>query len=122
LAQYVVASCTSGDAAESFHAEIAPTRAAPLPIVPYGVVYVAAQDVTAAKAVVGGDEWVGASGANGEVAAVDEVTIRKAEIRFERVGVQVRTIVPALETEQSCVIQWAVAHMEECRSGSLIEN
>jgi hypothetical protein len=44
-------------------------------------------------------------GAKGEVATVDEVTIRGAEIRDDRDGVEVNPSVPALESEQSCMLR-----------------
>jgi hypothetical protein len=46
---------------------------------------------------------VGASGAKAEVATVDEVTIRDAEIRVVRGSVQKCLCVPALDAEPSCV-------------------
>jgi hypothetical protein len=56
--------------------QAAPTQA----IAAHGVVAVAALDVTTAKSGSGGDMWVRSSGAKAEVATVDEVTDRKAEI------------------------------------------
>jgi hypothetical protein len=56
----------------------------------HGVVDVAALDMTATKASCGGDVRVGASCAKVEVATVDEVAVREAEIRGHRDGVQVR--------------------------------
>jgi hypothetical protein len=71
-------------------------------IATYGVVDVAVLDVTFTAARGSGDMWVGASGAKAEVATVDEVTFREAEIRVDQDGVQVHPTVPAMETEQSC--------------------
>jgi hypothetical protein len=53
------------------------------------VVYVTTLDVTTAKAGFGGNVWVGYSGAKVEMATVDEVTIRDAEIGVDRDCVQV---------------------------------
>jgi hypothetical protein len=97
----------SRDAAESLPLVIVTTRAAPSPaqaIVAHGVADVAARDVTTAKAGDGGDMWAGASIAKVEVATVDEVTIKEAEIWVDRDGVEVHPSMPALENEQSCVM------------------
>jgi hypothetical protein len=63
------------------------------------VVDVTALDMTTTKASCGGDVRVGACGAKAEVAAVDEVAVREAEIRGHGDGVQVSPSVTALETE-----------------------
>jgi hypothetical protein len=55
---------------------------------------------------------MGASGAKAQVAIVDEVTIRDAEIWVVRNSIQACPVVPALETEPCCVMRWGVARME----------
>jgi hypothetical protein len=105
------------DVAESFLPVVVPTRAAPaLAIATHGVVDVAALDVTTTKTGGGADIWVVASSAKAEVATVDEVAIREAEIRIDWDGVRVSPCAPALETGQSCAMRWGVKSVEEfCR-------
>jgi hypothetical protein len=92
---------------------VAPTRAAAAEaIAAHGVVDVAALDVTTTKESCGGDVRVGASGAKAEVATVDEVAVREAEVRGHRDGVQVSPSVTAFETEQTCAMLWGVAGLE----------
>jgi hypothetical protein len=90
---------TSGDAAESF-----------LPVVMSNAGCcrsgdIASQDVTATKTSCGRDMWVDASSTKAEVATVDEVPFREAEIRVDWDSVQVSPCMPALKTEQACALQ-----------------
>jgi hypothetical protein len=71
-----------GDVAESFLPVVVPTQAAPTQaIATHGVVNVAALDVTTIKTCGGGDMWVDASSYKAEVASVDDVAVREANIR-----------------------------------------
>jgi hypothetical protein len=100
-----IAACASRDAAESFLPVIMPSKAAPAQaLATHGVVAVAALVVATAMAGGGGDMWNGASDAQAEVATVDEVTIREVDMWVDPDGVQVRSSVPGVETEQSCVM------------------
>jgi uracil-DNA glycosylase len=85
------------------------------------VVNVTALDVKATKAGSGGDMWVGASGAKVEAGTIDKVTIREAEVWVARDSVCARPSVQALETEQLCVMRWAVERMIEFSGKALIE-
>jgi hypothetical protein len=88
-----------GDAAESLLLVVVPTRAAAAEeIAAYGVVDVAALDLTTTKESVVEDVRVLACCAKEEVATVDEVAVGEAEIRGDRDDVQVSPSVPALET------------------------
>jgi hypothetical protein len=53
----------------------------------------------------GGAMWVGANGAKAEVAAVDDVAVREAQIRGDRDSVQVSPRMPALERSQQICAQ-----------------
>jgi hypothetical protein len=64
---------------------------------------------------------VGTSGSDAEVATVDEANIIDAEVWVDRHGVQESLRVPALETEQSCLLRWGVASIEELSGKALIE-
>jgi hypothetical protein len=63
----------------------------------------AALDVTTMTAGGGRDMWVGASGAEVEVAADDEVTIKEAEIRVDWDCVNACSSMLARETKQACM-------------------
>jgi hypothetical protein len=76
----------------------APTQA----IATHGAVNVAALDQTTTKAGGDGDMRVGASSAKAEVATIDEVAVRDAEIRLDWEGVQVSPRVPALDSDVQC--------------------
>jgi hypothetical protein len=52
---------------------------------------------------------VGASSSKAVVATVVEVAVGEADIRVDEDGVQVSPCLPALETEQACVMRWGVA-------------
>jgi hypothetical protein len=55
------------------------------------------------------------------VAAVDDVAVREAQIWGDRDGVQVSARMPVLQTEQSCVMRWVVASVEDFSSRAQIE-
>jgi hypothetical protein len=90
----VSGSC-SGDCNSSARAQVIAT---------HGVVNVTAQDVAFTKVGGGRDMRVGADSAKAEVATVDEVTVREAEIQIDRDGVQVSLRALVLETGQSCAM------------------
>jgi hypothetical protein len=93
---------------------LVPTRAAPAQVFATdGVVDITALDVTTTKASGGGDVRAGARYAKAEVATVDEVAVREAQICGDRDGVQVSPSVPALETERTRAMRWGVASVEE---------
>jgi hypothetical protein len=110
-----------GDAAESFLPVVVTTRADPTQAFAlYGVVDVAALDVTTTKAGAGRDTWVGCSGAKAEVATVDKVTIEEAKIRVDQDGLPVSPRVSALKAKQSCAMRRGVVSMEEFSDIALI--
>jgi hypothetical protein len=113
---------TGRDAAESFLPVVMWTQAAPAQaIATHGVVHIAALDVTPTKTSGDRDMWVGSSSAKAEMATIDEVAIGEAEVRVDRDGVQVSPRVPALETEQPCVMRLGVPSVEEFCGGALIK-
>jgi hypothetical protein len=117
-----IATRVGGDASESFLPVVVPTRAAPAEaIATHGVVDVAALDVTTTKASGSGYMRIGAGCTKAEVATVDEVAIREAEIRGDWDGVQVSPRVPALDTEQARGMRWGVTSVEDFCSRALSE-
>jgi hypothetical protein len=101
-----------------------PTRANPTQVIETcGVVDVAALDVIRSKAGGGGEIWLqlNTTGSNPEVATVDVATIREADIRVDRIDVQVSPRVPGLEIQQPCVLLCEVASIIKCTDGTLIQ-
>jgi hypothetical protein len=101
---------------------VVPAQAAPAQaLATHGVVHVGALDVTTTEAGGGGDKWVCASNVKEEVATVDEIAFREAEIWVDRDSVQVSLRMPALETEQLCAMRWTITSVEELCSRAPIE-
>jgi hypothetical protein len=90
------------------------TRAAATQVIAtHGVADIAALDVRLTNLSVGRDMRVGASSAMAQMATVDTVAVGETEMRVDRDGVQVSPCVPALKTEQACLLRWGVACVEE---------